>query len=399
MLPFDNVEILPMRNAATHNRYIVCYQDYCLEANQATADLLRCLRNADNVEDAATTYLANCGKQYSKTQIINHVNNNITPRFLAMSTIHRTKFLWQTELLNSMTVERIAKHLMFIFNKPLMLTLITVAIIFDSLFLCLTPNLLQYTDGANLYLVLGLLICLCISSFFHELGHASACCFYGIKHGGIGIGVYLTFIVLYTDVNNAWTLPRNKRCVVNFAGVYFQCIIMIILVGLYYILELEFIKYLLLMINLNFVFVLNPFFKFDGYWLIADIIGVSNLRQKSFEFIRYIFAKLTHRHTKKPYIFELGRFPTIAFITYSILSTAFLLCFFIYIIPLFLYNFILTFPTDIERMTMYLSAGVALPFSLLRNLVSQSLFVALIVVMLIYPLYVYLKNHLYARKK
>lgn len=399
MLPFDDIEIKPMQNTATGNRYLVYYRNRYLEANQVTIDLLHCLKEADNVEDAAATYVVNSRRRYSKTQIVDFVNNNLIPRLEAVSTAHYKKFLWQTELLSSETVENIAKHLTFMFKKSSLLTIMAVAIVVDSQFLFLTPNLFQYTESSNLYLVFGLLFCLCVSSFFHELGHASACSFYGIKHGGIGVGLYLTFPVLYTDVNNAWMLPRPKRCVINFAGVYFQSAAMILLIGLYHIFELDFIKFLLLMINVGFVFVLNPFFKFDGYWLTSDVIGVSNLHKKSIEFIKHLLWRLMHRQTRKPLVFEQGRCQTIAFITYSILSTIFFLSFFFYIIPLFIYNFAQTFPVNIERMVMYLSADIALPFSLLRDIVSQSLFMVLVVIMLTYPLYVYLRTQLYARKK
>lgn len=86
--------------------------------------------------------------------------------------------------------------------------------------------LIQFGD-VNIYIILGVLLLLLLSSFVHEIGHASACRHFGVKHGGIGFGLYLTFPVFYTDVSEIWKLKRTERIVVNMAGVYFQLILLI----------------------------------------------------------------------------------------------------------------------------------------------------------------------------
>lgn len=72
-------------------------------------------------------------------------------------------------------------------------------------------------------------------------------------------------LVFYADVSNVWYLSRDKRIVVNLGGVYFQMILLIPLYIAYYITHSDLLAYLLLSFNLNFIVVLNPFFKFDGY--------------------------------------------------------------------------------------------------------------------------------------
>lgn len=47
------------------------------------------------------------------------------------------------------------------------------------------------------------------------------------------------------------------------------------------------LRYMIIIMNFGFVMTLNPFFKFDGYWMASDILGVPNLRQRSKEIIRY----------------------------------------------------------------------------------------------------------------
>lgn len=81
---------------------------------------------------------------------------------------------------------------------------------FKLLFFITADSLLEFSNGVNVYTVMGLVAFTIISSFIHELGHASACKHFGLKHGGIGFGLYLNFPVLYTDVTEIWKLNRKN---------------------------------------------------------------------------------------------------------------------------------------------------------------------------------------------
>lgn len=113
-----------------------------------------------------------------------------------------------------------------------------------------------------------------VTRIFHELGHASALRRAGARHGTIGFALYLVFPVYYTDVTHAYRLNRLQRIRVDLGGIYFDLISMIGLFAAY-----EFTAYtpLLLMITLIGLGILRqftPFIRFDGYYLIADLMGV-----------------------------------------------------------------------------------------------------------------------------
>lgn len=128
----------------------------------------------------------------------------------------------------------------------------------DTWFFFTTSDLLLFNNKVNIYMVAGLLVFMFASSFFHELGHASACKYFGVRHGGIGFGLYLNFPVLYTDVTEVWKLNRAQRCVVNLAGVYFQSYWLIALLVAFLITGNDILRYLILIMNLGFVMTLNP---------------------------------------------------------------------------------------------------------------------------------------------
>lgn len=94
-------------------------------------------------------------------------------------------------------------------KKQYMITVMLIGFLVDIFFMITTENLLQFSSHVNVYSILGLLVFMLGSSLFHELGHASACKYYGIKHGGIGFGLYLNIPVLYTDVTEVWQLKRS----------------------------------------------------------------------------------------------------------------------------------------------------------------------------------------------
>lgn len=124
--------------------------------------------------------------------------------------------------------------------------------------------------------------CLIVIFFIHEFGHATAAYFNKLEAREIGIGLYFIFPVLYTDVTSIWKLPRKERIKVNLGGLYFQLITGFLLI----ILSLLCIRSVILkqIITANLVIVvynLNPFFKFDGYWVYSDFFDLPNLHKQT----------------------------------------------------------------------------------------------------------------------
>ena len=124
--------------------------------------------------------------------------------------------------------------------------------------------------------------CFIIIFFIHEFGHATAANFNKLEAREIGIGVYFIFPVLYTDVTSIWKLPPKERIKVNLGGLYFQLITGFLLI----LLSLLCIRSVVLkqIITTNLVIIvynLNPFFKFDGYWVYSDFFDLPNLHKQT----------------------------------------------------------------------------------------------------------------------
>ena len=152
------------------------------------------------------------------------------------------------------------------------------------------------TSGLHLSCAYGLFF---LSLAVHELGHAAACKRFGASPSAIGFAFYLFFPVLYSDVSEAWALPRRQRVVVGLGGAYLQSITGAIYVALY--MATGWSPSILAVAGIagTLTLSLNPFFRFDGYWVIADLLGVSNLSREGGRALRHGWDRL-RGHTPAP---------------------------------------------------------------------------------------------------
>jgi putative peptide zinc metalloprotease protein len=129
----------------------------------------------------------------------------------------------------------------------------------------------------------------------HEVGHASACARYGAKPSEIGLALYVIYPVFYSNVTAAWTLKRWQRVIVDIGGVYFQLVIGAGYVFAYALSGWEPLRVAILFILGSCLFSLNPILKFDGYWVVADALGVTNLHRQPNRVLRHFVARLRGR--------------------------------------------------------------------------------------------------------
>jgi putative peptide zinc metalloprotease protein len=203
---------------------------------------------------------------------VKKVNANKSPNYLKLNQI----------VLKEEIVEKISKPLSFLFKKKVSITLIIVCVISIGTILTIKHDTIfkTFDNIATEYLVFYIFLMM-LSGFVHELGHTSATHSFGSKSGGIGFGFYLLTPVLYADVTNAWKLKRNQRIVVNLSGIYFELIYGTVLTGLLLVFGYGPTYIIPLIIIFKTLFNLNPFFRSDGYWVVSDLINVSNLRDVS----------------------------------------------------------------------------------------------------------------------
>lgn len=386
MKEYEDIHIQTFSSASDEARYLIGCRGQYYEVGVVVANLITTLKEYGTEDEAIKAFLRNNNNRYTIEQIRDAIKKYIAP--MQENKGGGKQFLYQKEIMSAQHVDRFSDALKLLFNKYIMVSVIFVALTLDAVFFLTTKDLLTFSNKVNAYTIIGLLLFMLASSFFHELGHASACKRFGIKHGGIGFGLYLNFPVLYTDVTEVWKLDRSRRSVVNIAGVYFQLMCIIPIIVCFMLTDSDVLRYMIIIMNFGFVMTLNPFFKFDGYWMASDILGVPNLRQRSKEIIRYYINKLRRRSIgEMPYMLRMKKKAKWGFAVYAIVVNLFMAYYFLYMLPLFIYNFALSFPMEAKQLIMYLANNVTPPFALLRNIGAQMLFFALIAYMVYNVLY------------
>ena len=133
----------------------------------------------------------------------------------------------------------------------------------------------QAFDRPGLLLLVTALVV--ASAGFHELGHAAACRYGGAKPGGIGAGLYLVWPAFYTDVTDAYRLPRRARLRVDLGGLYFNALVAIVTMGAWLLTGIDALLLLIALQLIEMVKQLSPVIRADGYHILSDLTGVPDL--------------------------------------------------------------------------------------------------------------------------
>lgn len=140
--------------------------------------------------------------------------------------------------------------------------------------------------------VLILMLAIGITKILHELGHGLTCRHFGGRCHEIGAMLLVGSPCLYCNVSDAWMLPSKwQRISISGAGIAVEMVLGCLAVWGYWTVEAGLVKSLCLAIagicTLNTLLINgNPLLRYDGYYVLADLIEVPNLWQQSRRLIR-----------------------------------------------------------------------------------------------------------------
>jgi len=135
-----------------------------------------------------------------------------------------------------------------------------------------------FVDPPALLGVIGIVLA---GTLFHEFGHAAACRYGGAQPGAIGIGLYLIFPALYTDVTDSYRLSRTGRLRTDLGGVYFHVWWILGCAAAYLATGWQPLLLVILLVHIEALQQLLPFVRLDGYFVLSDIAGVPDLFARS----------------------------------------------------------------------------------------------------------------------
>jgi len=214
-------------------------------------------------------------------------------------------------------VRAIAGPLAALFRAPVMVSLLGGLLAFDAWLVGVHGIGRGLTHVIEQPALMLMLLAISYASLaFHECGHAAACRRGGARPGAIGIGIYLVWPVMYTDVTDSYRLGRRGRLRTDLGGIYFNGVFAVGLAVAYLVSGFE---PLLLAVVGQHLIVLDqflPWVRLDGYYVVADLIGVSDL----FSRIKPVLRGLVPGRPLDPRVAELKRWARAA-VTAWVLTT------------------------------------------------------------------------------
>ena len=281
-------------------------------------------------------------------------------------------FWFKLPVISASNVQEIASACTFMFHP--LVALVALSSIGLLATYAIVSGLTTHVSANPPFMIIPAYLLFLLSLFAHEFGHGSACLKGGVEPSEIGVAVYLFFPVFYSDVSASWQLTRWQKVRVDVAGVYFQLCVGGIYLLLFIVTREALFQWAILMLLSSCLLSINPFLKFDGYWVLTDMLGVSNLFKQPMYLLGYFYQT---RIQKRQQTLRWSPGVCIVILLYSAGKIAFWGYLLLAFLPA-LYKAIALYPAQIENMLAHLSQyGTHLLLTDLQILAANGIIVVL----------------------
>jgi len=146
------------------------------------------------------------------------------------------------------------------------------------------PAFEEFFAGSNW---IWLAVVLVVTKVIHELGHGLACRRFGGECNEMGLMLLVLMPCLYCNVSDSWMLPSKwKRAAIAAAGMFAELAMASMATFVWWFSEPGLVNQLALNVMIvcsvtTLLFNANPLLKYDGYYILSDLVEIPNLRQKA----------------------------------------------------------------------------------------------------------------------
>jgi putative peptide zinc metalloprotease protein len=157
------------------------------------------------------------------------------------------------------------------------------------------PNFHSFFGPQNWFY---LALTMAVVKILHEFGHGLSCKHFGGECHELGAMLLVFTPALYCNVSDSWMLPNKwHRAAIGAAGMYVELFLASVATFLWWFSTPGLFNHICLSVMFicsvsTVVFNGNPLLRFDGYYILMDLIEIPNLRQKSTEITRRFFVWL-----------------------------------------------------------------------------------------------------------
>lgn len=163
----------------------------------------------------------------------------------------------------------------------------------------------QFLDGIDTYFNPGnwglILVAFVVTKLWHELGHGIICKRYGGQVPEFGTMLLVLIPSPYVDASACWAFPNKwHRMAVGGGGMLFEWVLASIATFIWVNSDpgtTQQIAYNVMFTSSvsTVLFNANPLMRFDGYYMLSDLLEVPNLAQRSNKMLMYYFQKYIYR--------------------------------------------------------------------------------------------------------
>jgi len=132
------------------------------------------------------------------------------------------------------------------------------------------------------------LIALALTKSLHELGHAFTATRYGVRVAHMGVAFLVMWPMLYTDTGEAWRLKRSReRLAIASAGIVTELAIAGLATLAWNLAPPGDLRQALFFLAttawvMSLAINASPFMRFDGYFILSDLLDMPNLHERAF---------------------------------------------------------------------------------------------------------------------
>ncbi len=173
---------------------------------------------------------------------------------------------------------------MFTCSMIMAITALALVLVEFDVFRSKLPTFQNFFSATN---AVFLAITLALTKVLHEFGHGLSCKHFGGECHEMGVMILVLTPCLYCNVSDSWMLPSKwQRAAIGAAGIYVEIVLASICTFIWWFTDEGLLHYLCL--NVMFIssvstilFNANPLLRYDGYYIVADLVEIPNLRQKA----------------------------------------------------------------------------------------------------------------------
>ena len=296
--------------------------------NKQSFELLSILKNSSDEADAHQKFIEHFNRPLTQSDFSRLISTTFAPLTILDENVSSKKKEFLTlkiPLIKAQYAGLLASPFVKLFSQRVFWLILSVAFAFNILSLIFAP-FDWFSVSPSSALLLSVLIG--FSMPIHELGHIAACRNFGIKHGEIGFGFYLIFPIVYADITQIWNASKQQRIIANLGGIYLELIYSALLFSIHSIPGYDLLFWAAVGVFIKAITELNPFIRYDGYWLLSDISNTPNLMSRSKQAAHRFFSKLSKQNLNFQPLTRKEKLLTV----YALSNMLIVLAYFVYVI-------------------------------------------------------------------